>query len=390
MKKIFLAIIFILAFAGCEHDQETNAVGKISFSVDNAKSNSDGRTADSSTPAAVLLDIETSTGTTIYSNKKISLYSFGSSYASESLELPAGNYKLTKFIVLNSDNVSIFATPLAGSALANLVSKPLPISFAVTANGITQVVPEVLPVSSTNDPAQFGYISFGFTVKKRILSKTLFEFDSSKNSLVPSWKDVYKFDGLLLKEINSFDLYNNTTILWSRKFFDYNETDQLSMIRFQPTPNGNYFHVKVFDYTPTEAKITMYEMTDAWKSVESYMIRKNTNSNVQLIDNYRTIDYAISNGNLVSLKLSDKPHIVKMEYDNHINPDYFIDEITELSYVNTELGSKNNLIKETMVENGIEKTVLNVAITYDADGYPLTRTYEYATGEKFRYSYTYQ
>jgi hypothetical protein len=390
MKKISFVIVFILAFAGCERDSNTVSVGQISFTFDNLKAESGGRTNGDNVPAFVLLSIETSVGSVIEKDKKIELIPFGNSYLSQKIEFPIGNFKLTKFIILNSDSKAIFATPVAGSSLASLVSKPLPIEFSISANGITQLIPEVLPITSENTPSMFGYVAFGFTVKKRIQSKTFFEFDSAKNDLVESWKDVYRFEGPLLKEINSFVIANAANILWSRKFFEYNEKDQLAMIKFQPQANANYFHVKIFNHLPTETKITMFEMTDQWKSPEYYIVRKIISLNVQLADDYRTIDYTITNGNLASLKLSDKPFVTKMEYDSQINPEYFIDELSELSYVNTEIGSRNNLTKSTIVENGVERTVLTVSITYDVDGYPATRIYEYATGEKFKYSYTYQ
>jgi hypothetical protein len=390
MKKIFFAIVFILAFAGCERDSNTVSVGQISFTFDNLKVEAGGRTNGDNVPAFILLSIETSVGAVIEKDKKIELIPFGNSYLSQKIELPIGNFKLTKFIILNSDNKAIFATPVAGSSLAKLANKPLPIEFTISGNGVTQVIPEVLPINPENTPGMFGYMAFGFTVKKRILSKTFFEFDSAKNELIESWKYVYTFEGILLKETNEFDMYKGQNLLYSRKFFEYNQNNQLTMIKFQPFVSENYFHVKIFDHSPTETKITMFEMTDQRKSPEYYTVRKITSSNVQLADNYRTIDYTVMNGNLASLKLSDKPFVTNMEYDSHTNPEYFIDELSELSYSNTEIGSRNNLIKSTIVENGVGRTVLTVSITYDADGYPATRIYEYATGEKFKYSYTYQ
>jgi hypothetical protein len=389
-NKLLHFFLFAFLFGGCQKDLEINSTGKIAFELASKKLSDDGRVSDSIVPSSILITIETSTGVSFLNNKKIFIYPFGSGYISESIELPIGNYKLTKFIVLNSHDESILAAPVAGSVLAALVSNPLPISFSITGNSSTQVVPEVLPVSSTNDPVQFGYTVFGFNVKKRIHSKTFFEFDSAKNDLVESWKDVYKFEGTLLKEVNSFVIDHNLNILWSRKFFEYNEKNQLTIIKFQPQANANYFHVKQFDHSASETKITMFEMTDKWKSVEYYTTRKISSTYVQLVDDYRTIDYTIMNSNLVNLKLSDRPFITKMEYDTHTNPEYFIDAISELTYANTEIGSKNNLIKSTVVENGVEKTILTVSITYDADGYPATRVYEYVTGEKFKYSYTYQ
>jgi hypothetical protein len=98
--------------------------------------------------------------------------------------------------------------------------------------------------------------------------------------------------------------------------------------------------------------------------------RKPTNSGLQLISDYRTVDYTVSNGNIVADKLSDRPQLIKYTFDNHINPEYFIDALSERSFMNSEIGSKNNLIRSTVTENGTERVVLTILIVYDEDGYP--------------------
>jgi hypothetical protein len=164
MKKLLVFIMTLFAVIACERDSDTISVGRISFTFDNSKLSSGGRNSGETVPAFVLLSIETSTGTPVETDKKIQLIAFGSGYVSENIELPIGNFKLTKFIILNSDNKAIFATPVAGSSLSSLVGKPLPIEFSISPNGTTQVVPEVLPVNQDNTPSMFGYVEFGFKV----------------------------------------------------------------------------------------------------------------------------------------------------------------------------------------------------------------------------------
>jgi uncharacterized protein (TIGR02145 family) len=70
---------------------------------------------------------------------------------------------VTKFLVLDANNVVIYATPLEGSVLAPMVDDPLPINFAVSKDLVTKVVPQVLATESI-PVKDFGYVAFDFDV----------------------------------------------------------------------------------------------------------------------------------------------------------------------------------------------------------------------------------
>lgn len=109
----------------------------------------------------IVITIEKSSGDKVYESKRLELYNFGGSFISQSLslEVDGSPYKLTEFLVLDKNYKTIFATPLEGSALAYLVADPLPISFTVNKNKITNVVPEVLSIELA-PIKDFGYLSF--------------------------------------------------------------------------------------------------------------------------------------------------------------------------------------------------------------------------------------
>jgi len=113
----------------------------------------------------IIITIEKSNGEKVYTSKRLELYNFSGSFISQSIALEVANtpYKLAEFLVLDLNYKVIFASPLKGSALAYLVTDPLPLSFTVTKNQITKVVPEVLS-TELNPVKDFGYAAFDFNV----------------------------------------------------------------------------------------------------------------------------------------------------------------------------------------------------------------------------------
>ncbi|HEY0060273.1 MAG TPA: hypothetical protein VGB56_14145, partial [Flavisolibacter sp.] len=80
----------------------------------------------------------------------------------EALELPVGNYKLTKFRLVYGGVQTHFAAPNGGSAKAALVRQPLPVAFTVTKSPGTDIAVEVLRVQRGERPSLFGYSSGAF------------------------------------------------------------------------------------------------------------------------------------------------------------------------------------------------------------------------------------
>lgn len=167
MKRIieYVLVVALGLFAmGCDkEDATTKRAGRVAFSFQQ-KPLSGGRSDAAGTPTSIYLTVENSSGEAVLENKKLTLLGFGSGYVTENISLEIGSYKITSFIVVNENNHAMYATPVAGSPKANLVSNPLPISFFISEGAATEISPEVLEISSTDTPEKFGYASFGFDV----------------------------------------------------------------------------------------------------------------------------------------------------------------------------------------------------------------------------------
>ena len=167
----FHVILAILVFAGlfsCEKNTEPGK-GTAEFAVsipgesDQLKS---GNVLDSVIVTyQLIISIEDMQGNPVYTDKLIPIYQFGTGFISEKIEIRTGEFRLTKFMVINPSGVVIFATPVIGSPLAYLTKTPLPVSFNIYNNSVTQVTPEVLTVGNQT-PDQFGYLTFGIQVIK--------------------------------------------------------------------------------------------------------------------------------------------------------------------------------------------------------------------------------
>jgi hypothetical protein len=167
MKRTFrisLFLSFLVLNFSCDQEEVYVAEkGQVAFIIGQHE-NPAGRISGVNAPAAVLLSITDKDGKIIFENKKLSLVEFGQGFISESIQIDAGQYRLTKFLVLNSNNQVMYATPLEGSDKAQYVTDPLPISFTVSDQANVEVVPQVLAVAANDTPQNFGYVSFGFQV----------------------------------------------------------------------------------------------------------------------------------------------------------------------------------------------------------------------------------
>ncbi|MCB8994663.1 MAG: DNRLRE domain-containing protein [Bacteroidales bacterium] len=113
----------------------------------------------------VMVSISDMNGNNFMEDKLIPIYQFGDGFISDKIDLPAGDYSLKKFMVINNSGEVIYAAPLEGSPRAYLVYQPLPLFFTIRPNEITKVGPEVLPVRGFT-PSDFGYASFYVKIVK--------------------------------------------------------------------------------------------------------------------------------------------------------------------------------------------------------------------------------
>ena len=165
--KIMLPAIFLLPatiFHSCENNtSESQGTGLAEFSVEISSGVSDNSAKGDDpviTTMHVMISVEDIAGNKVLTDKLIPLYSFGTGLLSENIEIPSGDFKLIKFVVIDAEGKVLYAAPLAGSAMAYLSKNPLPLKFHIEAGQVTRLSPELLEVVGTT-PDKFGYLSFG-------------------------------------------------------------------------------------------------------------------------------------------------------------------------------------------------------------------------------------
>lgn len=162
-RVVIMALIFASFYAllsSCKEDYDSNLKpGRVVFSF--SSSQDQGGRSKEVNPAFVSYTLEKPDGSTI--SDKIELIAFNESFVTQPLDLHPGEYKVMQFIILDASNVALYATPLEGSELADLVEEPLPLSFTIGADEITNVVPQVLKLED-HTPEELGYAAFAFEV----------------------------------------------------------------------------------------------------------------------------------------------------------------------------------------------------------------------------------
>src|SRR5208283_2312344 len=162
-------IIASVMLISCNKDknESSSSKGQITFSFantlskDNVKSSSDS--AATANLTAAIVSIEDANGNLVQNGVTISLTNINGMYISTPIALVTGTYQLTEFLLVNQNNQVEYASPLKSSKLAYLVSNPLPNSFSIQSNAVTNLSPEVISTNGSN-PADFGYGTFGFKV----------------------------------------------------------------------------------------------------------------------------------------------------------------------------------------------------------------------------------
>lgn len=168
---LFLMVLLMCAFSSCEKQEETeNAPGQLEFTLSADELREDLKSANDDDSAAfmnyqLLISVEDKDGNLVFDKEPVAIYKFWNGFISSKVELRKGAYTLTEFMVVNRDGEVVFATPKEGSPLAYLVEKPLPVHFEISANSLTGLRVEVIPVG-THPPGNFGYVSFGISIVK--------------------------------------------------------------------------------------------------------------------------------------------------------------------------------------------------------------------------------
>jgi hypothetical protein len=166
-KKVTHALIAMLMlavlFQRCTpDDEESTAVEKVQFSLDfTLPDGANGRikASDIPTGAHVLLSVEKSNGEIALTQQPVKVLAFGESYITEPLALHPGQYRVTDFLLVDENSEVLYAAPKKGSPLAEAVKQPLPYTFYISRNKVSNIDMQVLDVSE-HMPEQFGYVSF--------------------------------------------------------------------------------------------------------------------------------------------------------------------------------------------------------------------------------------
>lgn len=156
--KLLAAILFAgLMMTSCTKKEDSGLIrfGMITSDQSDLKSTNDAYSEIS----VALVSIVGQDGNIIFEKELLTLYRFGSSWVTATLEVPAGEFQLTEFMLADSTGNVLWATPVAGSAMAHLVEKPLPIAFRVSPDHTTSLDVEVVRTGDHN-PADFGYVEF--------------------------------------------------------------------------------------------------------------------------------------------------------------------------------------------------------------------------------------
>lgn len=166
----FLFLFTVFSITSCEKWlNDKTGKGKAEFSLtvpDNGSKSLSGSSPDGGIESYhILVSIEDLKGNAVITDSLIPIYAFGTGFTSENIELEAGDYNLTKFMVIDPSGAVLYAAPVEGSPLAYLVNDPLPVGFSIHPDQVTSVAPEVLLVGD-QPPSQFGYANFGMQVIK--------------------------------------------------------------------------------------------------------------------------------------------------------------------------------------------------------------------------------
>lgn len=188
--SLLIISLIMLGLGSCENKQDIKpANGKISFAVAmNRQLSALKSTAQDSTGQdtiyyssyQLLFSVETLFGEEVIHEKLIPLYPFGEGFISENVDIPTGEYFLTKFMVISPYGEVVYASPLTGSPRAYLVNQPLPIYFNVQPGETSYLYPEVLTAEGST-PSDFGYASFMIQVVSPVTWHVMVMSENSPN-----------------------------------------------------------------------------------------------------------------------------------------------------------------------------------------------------------------
>jgi hypothetical protein len=164
---ISLVVLSIIATYSCEKSNSDNTgTGKAEFSISlptNAVTRSASLDDSITLSYQVMITVEDPDGNAVLTDNLIPIYLSGTEYVSENIEIKPGEFRLTKFLVINPAGEVISAAPVSGSPLSSQSKLPLPCSFSILREQVTRILPGTISVDDQSSD-KFGYTSFGIQI----------------------------------------------------------------------------------------------------------------------------------------------------------------------------------------------------------------------------------
>lgn len=377
-----MLIFFSFIFYSCNKDKnDGSSKGKVEFAFSNTFVTSALKTslkAATDTPisyivSSAIITIEDASGNIIQNAVSIPLTNMNGNYISSPIALVTGNYQLTEFLLVNQNNQVIYASPLKSSKLAYLVSQPLPITFNIQTNIVTNVKPEVLNTYGYS-PEDFGYATFSFNI------------DSTFNFLVGAF--IYNSSAKNYQLTTaSIAIYYDSTLVYTGKLSNtlkdssgiVSPSDSLGLTT-QITLPAKYSSYKI---VITKPNYTTYQQTFTKAQLEQYYLSTNkgplivilTNSNNTLLNGL--VAYYPFNGDVLDHSGNNNNGIaygnLMATADHHGNPNsaYYFNGIN--SYIQVPNSPSLNPTNQLTISLWIEiDTFMNRYTSFIDKGGPTT------------------
>ena len=210
ISLIFLVLVGFLS--SCKESPNDGAPleSKVEFTF----SSSQIKSASAQGLTNIVVSLEDLHGNVILNSEKIDIYHMNGRYISQAVEMPVGDYKLTRFLVLNGENDVVYTTPVEGSDKAHLVEKSLPIQFTADESSTSVVTPEVIAIGDSN-PEEFGYVSFSFDIAdsfKILMGAAVIDSSSYNYKLTNAHVEIFNEETLVYEgELNPYSSGADTT-----------------------------------------------------------------------------------------------------------------------------------------------------------------------------------
>lgn len=149
-------IAFVLVLQSCSEQGVQPERQKLQFKINPAPT-PDGRVGNINLPenALVRVSIAGSNGISVLSEHEIPVLKNGDAYVTDVVELDAGSYVITDFIIVNADD-DLYVTPKKGGEFSATMTDALPYNFSISENSAATVALSVVDVRNA-DLQKFGY-----------------------------------------------------------------------------------------------------------------------------------------------------------------------------------------------------------------------------------------